>query len=187
MHLMHFVSEDIIDRILLMQEVGFNASEQDSLPVLFKEVYGFPLGKCPDCRVSAFNSLVKWANKKKQKPKSTSMALTIKKEYHGKNFNFRHQGKVVVVNHQNINEERARMMLASPYAHAIEGQPDKVEVDLPVVTKQSDLVKKKKDTTASISKEAEKDGPDLVKAVKGKLTKLKGSKQLKGKVGKEKK
>jgi len=33
--------EDLINRILKMQGVGYNASEQDSLPVLFKDVFVF--------------------------------------------------------------------------------------------------------------------------------------------------
>lgn len=107
-----------------MQEVGFNASEQDSLPALHLEVYGFALKNCGQCKTDAYNALIKWATKKIT-PKQTDMAYKIKPEFVHKDFIFRHKGQILVVNAGNLTQERARMMLANPqYAHAIIGQEE---------------------------------------------------------------
>lgn len=170
-----------------MQGVGYNASEQDSLPVLFKDVFGFELKKCQDCWEKAKKSLNNWAQRA-SKQTTQYMAYSIKPEYHKKDFVFRHAGKVVVVNSQNLNEERAMWMLASPYAHAIVGQRDKTpeelyEGDVQEAKKATEFTKVKSETskieeipnesevvTASTSTEAKADGKQSVFAVKGKLS-----------------
>lgn len=165
-----------------MQGVGYNASEQDSLPVLFKDVFGIELKRCPDCYDKAKQALNKWLQRKSQQ-NNNYMAYSIKPEYHKKDFVFRHAGKVVVVNSTNLNDERAMWMLASPYAHAIVGQRDKTQEEL----YEADVEKIKKDeklsggieeipneseaVTVSTSTEAKTDGTKSVFAVKGKLSK----------------
>lgn len=182
---------DLVERILIMEGVGFRASEQDSLPLLFKEVYGFEMKRnCSNCVTESWNSLIKWANKK-SKPTNNSMGLRIKKEYENQNFPARVGGKLMLINSKNLNEERARILLSIPkYAHAIEGQPDKPVKELLEVKGKGDLVEKGSPnalgvSTASTSTEAKGGGQTVVKAVKGKLTKVQvESKQLKGKGGK---
>jgi len=158
------MTEEQIESVLRMREAGFNASEQEQLPFLFKEVYGFELPKCSDCRIKAWESLYRDATRKRKY--ELSMSYRIKKEYHGSNFVFIHQGKRILVNHENLTDERAQWMLGSEYAHAIEGQPDKVEV-FPD-PKESEVV------TASTSPNQKADGKPQVKTVKGKLSKSKG-------------
>ena len=152
-----------------MREVGFAKARAVLLPSLFNEVYGFKLNtNCGSCEKNGFDSLIKWADKRQKK---VDMGFSIKKEYHKKNFTFRHQGQVVVVNSNNLTEEKARMMLASPYAHAIEGQPDKVENEFKKVGDFDSIVKKNSDATQSTSNEAKKGGKGSVKVRKGKLSK----------------
>lgn len=171
---------EIVDDILKMGEVGYNASERDSLPLLFLEVYSIELKKgCEQCKRSGFESLIRWA-KKKTETKNNYMDFKIKKEYEKKDFHFRHAGKLVVVNAANLNADRAKMMLASPYAHAIEGQEDIV---LPVAKGKNDLVKNESVVTASTSTKAEDGGKTFVKTVKGKLSKSNELPQSKGKRG----
>lgn len=182
---------DLVERIKIMEGVGFHASEQDSLPLLFKEVYGFEMKRnCSNCVTESWNSLIKWANKK-SKPITNSMGLRIKKEYENQNFPARVGGKLMLINSKNLNDERARILLSIPkYAHAIEGQPDKpVKENLPV-TKSGDLVEKGSPnalevSTASTSTEAKSGGQTVLKAVKKRLVKVPvESKPLKEKVGK---
>ena len=161
-----------------MEGVGFRASEQDSLPLLFKEVYGFEMNRnCSGCVTESWNSLIKWANKK-SKPNNNAMGLRIKKEYEKQNFPARIGGKLTIINSGNLTEERARILLSIPkYAHAIEGQPDKpVKEPLPV-TKSGDLVEKGSPnalgvSTASTSTEAKSGGQTVLKAVKKRLVKV---------------
>jgi len=172
---------ELVEDILKMGEVGYNASERDSLPLLFFEVYSIELRRgCEQCKKSAFESLIKWANKKTQK--NSYMNFTIKKEHSKKDFIFRHAGKLVVVNAANLNEERARMMLASPYAHAIEGQPDAPSVN-DFQGKLDGIVKNESVVTASTSTKAESDGKSLVVSHKGKLAKSNELPLSKGKRG----
>lgn len=175
MHLTRSHSE-IVEDILRMGEVGYNASERDSLPLLFFEVYSIELKTgCEQCKRSGFDSLIRWANRKK--PKNSYMDFKIKKQFEGKDFHFRHAGKLVVVNSNNLNADRVKMILASPYAHVIEGQEDKVE---PVIeTSPNEL----EASIALTSTEAKSDGKTFVKTVKGKLSKSNVSKQ--SKVGKQ--
>lgn len=169
-----------------MQGVGYNASEQDSLPVLFKDVYGFELKKCQDCWEQAKKSLNKWAQRKSQQT-NNYMAYSIKPEFHNKDFVFRHAGKVVVVNSTNLNDERAMWMLQSGiYAYAIVGQRDKTteeiyEADLQdkkeiskpekkQTSKIEEIPNESEVVTASTSNEAKADGRKSVHVVKGKLS-----------------
>ena len=177
---------EIVEDILKMGEVGYNASERDSLPLLFFEVYSIELKKgCEQCKRSAFDSLIRWANRKK--PKNDYMNFTIKEEHSKKDFIFRHAGKLVVINAANLNEERARMMLASPYAHAIEGQPDTPEVN-DFSGKLDGIVdgdvKNESVVTASTSTKAENDGKSLIVSHKGKLAKSNELPPSKGKTKK---
>lgn len=177
MHLTRSHSE-IVEDILRMGEVGYNVSERDSLPLLFLEVYSIELKKgCEQCKRSAFESLIRWANRKK--PKNSYMDFKIKKQFEKKDFHFRHAGKLVIVNSANLNEERVKMMLASPYAHAIEGQEDFVEVV------EDELPNESEASIALTSTEVKSDGQTFVKTVKGKLSKSNVSKQ--SKVGKQSK
>ncbi len=164
--------KELVEDISRMGEVGYNASERDSLPLLFFEVYGIELkNKCEPCKRSAFESLIRWA--KKQEPKNSYMDFKIKKQFEGKDFHFRHGGTLVVVNSGNLNEARVKMMLASPYAHVIEGQEDKAE---PVVLTNPN---ESEASIALTSEEVKSDGKQLVKTVKGKLSKSNGLKQSK--------
>lgn len=177
-----------------MEGVGFRASEQDSLPLLFKEVYGFEMNRnCSGCVQSSWDSLIKWANKK-SKAKNTSMGFKIKKEYEKQNFVVRQAGKLITINSANLTDERARILLSIPkYSHAIEGQPDKPIKEILEVKGKGDLVEKgspnaSEVSTASTSTEVKSGGQTVVKAVKGKLVKVQQeSKQLKAKEGKGKK
>ncbi len=181
MHLTRSHSE-IVEDILRMGEVGYNVSERDSLPLLFFEVYSIELKKgCEQCKKSAYESLLKWAKRKSQKQNSY-MNFTIKKEFEKKDFHFRHAGNLVVVNAANLNEERARMMLASKYAHAIEGQPDSPSVN-DFSGSVEGIVKNESVVTASTSTKADKDGKSLVVSHKGKLAKSNELPQSKGKAG----
>ena len=159
------LSFKLIERIKLMEGVGFHASE-NSLPLLFKEVYGVELGKCHDCRIKAFETLIRWA-KKQTKETNSYMKVKIKKEYENHNFAVTHKGVNMFINSANLNDELAHVMLSIPkYAHAIEGQPDKVEVvESPNVSEAS---------TVSTSQTAKDGGKGLVKAKGGKLVKSKG-------------
>lgn len=128
------VESELIEKVRQMREVGYNASEQDSLPFLFKEVFKIPLKEnCGDCKPKAWNSLMGWL-KKREKPKIKYMAYRIKEKYKERNFVFLSAGKRVVINSENLTEEKAMLMLASKYAHAIEGQPDYVAPAVPVST-----------------------------------------------------
>lgn len=110
------------------------------------------------------------------------MNFTIKKEFEKKDFIFRHAGNLVVVNAANLNEERARMILASPYAHAIEGQPDAPSVN-DFLGNVERIVKNESVVTASTSTKADKDGKSLIVSHKGKLAKSNELPQSKGKPG----
>lgn len=171
------VEKGLAEAVYKMLEVGYNASEQDSLPFLFKEVHGYPLRKCSDCYKSAwsFFKMFKIARQKK----NNYMGYTIKKEYEGKDFIFMSGGVRVVVNSGNLNEERARMILSSKYAHVINGIPDKIEPTA-VVVKPIKSPNESEVATVSTSKEAKQDGKPSVFAVKGKLSK---SPELKRKPG----
>jgi hypothetical protein len=159
-----------------MEGVGFRASEQDSLPLLFREVYGFELRNCGDCKTKAYDSLIKWANKKETKP-NNYMDFKIKKEFEKNNFTFRHAGKILVVNAANLNDERARMMLASKYAHAIEGQPDMFSA-ASFTGSLDGIVESPNESevsTASTSTEVKSGGVELIVSKGGKLAKSDGS------------
>jgi len=164
---MRFVSEEIVERIKLMEGVGFHASE-NSLPLLFQEVFGLPLKKCGDCKRNAFDTLIRIANKQ-TKQENSYMDFKIKKQYEGKNFAFRNGGVLVMVNSANLNEERARWMLASKYAHVLEGQPDPIPSGDLVPMEQNPNVLEA--STASTSQQAKSGGKTLVKVKKGKLVK----------------
>jgi len=167
---------EIVEDILRMGEVGYNASERDSLPLLFFEVYSIELKKgCEQCKKSAYDSLIRWAKRITAK-ENNYMDYKIKKEFEKRDFHFRHAGNLVTVNAGNLNEMRVKMMLASPYAHAIEGQPDKVEPIIEESPNESEA------SIALTSQEAKSDGKTFVKTVKGKLSKSHGLKQ--SKVGK---
>lgn len=148
-----------------MGEVGFNASERESLPLLFKEVFKIPLKtNCPQCIKDGWNSLMGWYKKKTTKP-NTYMAFKIKPEYHEiskgviRNFTFMQNGRRIQVNHLNLNEEKAHLMLASKYAHAIEGTPETTEEayrgSLDGIVKKEDSPNES-DATVSTSKGASK-------------------------------
>ena len=153
------IEQELINKVLAMKEVGYNASEQDSLPFLFKEVYGFEIKKCSLCKRQAFDALVRWAGKR-AKP-NTYMAYTIKKEFNDKNFVFHSAGMRVIVNAANLDEKKAHLMLASKYAHAIEGQPE-IEVKAVVKPEKKKLPNESEVVTASTSKPA-KAGVKLLK------------------------
>lgn len=124
---------DLVDRILLMQGVGYKASELDSLPVLFKEIYGFPLKNCSDCKEKAFHTLVNWATKEDNKEKNHSIVYKIKPEFSKTDFVVRHQGALIVINADNLTDQTARILLAFPkYKHAIVGQEELPFVPEPI-------------------------------------------------------
>jgi len=148
-----------------MEGVGF-AKSQDSLPLLFKEVYGYDLPRnCGGCLQDAYNTLVRWANKNSKK-ETSSMGYKIKKEFEKTDFPVTQNGAMIFINSQNLNDERALILLSIPkYAHAIEGQPD-----LPVVEFKPLSPNELEASTASTS-ESQKSGGSRLKAKGGKLVK----------------
>jgi len=93
----------------------------------------------------------------KRENKNNYSMYQIKPEYHYRDakktevrdFIFMQAGRRIKVNFLNLNEERAHLMLASKYAHVIEGQPDFVEKEKGVKSPNVSEV-----ATASTSTEA---------------------------------
>jgi len=149
-----------------MEGVGF-AKSQDSLPLLFKEVYGYDLPRnCGDCLRKAYDTLVRWAKSKTKKENLNTM-YKIKKQFENKDFPVIQNGARVFINSQNLTEERALILLSIPkYAHAIEGQPD-----LPVVEFKP-LSPNELEASTALTSETQKSGGGRLKAKGGKLVKL---------------
>jgi hypothetical protein len=173
------MTDELLERVRQMGEVGFNASERESLPLLFKEVFKVPL--CSSCKRDGFNTLMNWYRKKTIKP-NNYMAFTIKEDYREvkkgepRNFIFMQSGRRIVVNYLNLNEEKAHLMLASKYAHVIEGTPEKLEESfrgsLKGIVKEADP--NSQDASVSTSKGASKGVTVSKKGGKKKLS-LSGS------------
>jgi len=124
------MDNELLQRVRQMREVGFNASEQESLPFLFEEVFKIKLKRdCSGCVRDGWNSLMGWLRKQEKKENTFTM-FKIKKQFEDKDFIFMHRGQRVKVTSANLDEEKAHLMLASKYAHVIEGQPDQPEVKL---------------------------------------------------------
>jgi len=121
------MDNELLQKVRQMREVGFNASEQESLPFLFEAVFGMKLKtNCSGCVRDGWNSLM-GRLKGIERKENTFTMFTIKEQYKDKDFIFLHKGQRIKVNSGNLNEEKAHLMLSSKYAHAIEGQPDMPE------------------------------------------------------------
>jgi hypothetical protein len=116
-----------IGRILDMKEKGFSASKAETLPSLFRGVYGrlYSVG-CGSCERDAFDTLIRWALKRTElSQKNKYMAFKIKHEYREQDFAIMHKGARLIINSGNLNDERAKILLSIPkYAHVIEGNSD---------------------------------------------------------------
>lgn len=137
----------IIGKVLDMKEKGFSASRAETLPSLFKSVYGKLYNtSCGGCVKDAFDSLVKWAERKNQSlNKNHYMAkYKFKREHYGKTATVLHKGQPLRITADNLTDERANILLSIPkYAHIIEhNQIEEEAIDVNIVIKKSPAKKK---------------------------------------------
>lgn len=129
--------ELFIGEVLAMKEHGFDASRAETLPSLFKRMYGGEIRRCPACERDSFDKMIKWAQRKTSTKNQHNMTYKIKHEYRNKDFPIRVKGARIFVNSNNLTDERAQLLLAIPkYAHVLEPTGQGVEVTTPVTVKQ---------------------------------------------------
>lgn len=121
-----------IGKVLEMKEKGFSASKAETLPALYRERYGRLYNNCGACIKDAFDTLVKWADRKNglSSNKNNNMGYKFKKEYWNKTIPILHQGKRLIINSSNLTDKTAQILLALPkYAHILEGSVDEPEAN----------------------------------------------------------